>query len=167
MTEQFVEPMHSLFQAFGHNVPNTIARTLQVQLLHPSAKLPTRGSEHAAGLDLYAASWMPYGESMIQYDTGVAVAIPEGYVGLLIPRSSVTGTSLRLANSCGVLDPDFRGSIKFRFDALNLPDSEPNYGIGDRIGQLVIVPAPRFEPIQVDELPATTRGEGSFGSSGR
>jgi len=88
-----------------------VRKQLQFQLLHPDAKLPTRGSEHAAGLDLYAASWAFFGNNMIAYNTGVAVAIPEGYVGLVFPRSSVTGTSLRLGNAVAVIDSDFRGPI--------------------------------------------------------
>lgn len=167
MTEQFKEPMNSLFQAFGHSVPNTAERMLQFQLLHPEAKLPTRASDGSAGLDLYCHSANAYGKTMIEYNTGVAVAIPEGYVGLLVPRSSITGTSLRLANSVGVIDSDYRGPIKMRFDHNHLPDSDRPYDFGDKIGQLVIVPCPAFMPVKVDSLPETARGQGGFGSSGR
>lgn len=147
----------------------TIRHPLEFQLLHPDAKLPTRATDGSAGLDLYCHSSNPYGQSMVEYDTGVAVAIPDGYVGLVVPRSSISGTSLRLANCVGVIDSDYRGPIKMRFDFNHesLPDSDRPYQHGDRIGQLVIVPCPSFSPVAVEELPATTRGQGGFGSSGR
>jgi len=154
------------------DIPNGMASIvvrpeLQFQLLHPDSKLPTRATDGSAGLDLYCHSSNPYGKSMVEYDTGVAVAIPEGYVGLVVPRSSISGTNMRLANCVGVIDSDFRGEIRLRFDVLNYPDSAIDYDVGDKIGQLVIVPAPQFSPVAVDELPATGRGNGSFGSSGR
>lgn len=150
----------------GPEINSKPTASLPFKLVHPVARIPTRSTDGSAGLDLYAADWSPYGDHMIQYDTGVAVAIPDGYVGLVFPRSSITGTNLRLANCVGVIDSDYRGTIKLRFDVLHHDDSDPNYGVGDRIGQLVLIPAPRFEPVQVDELPSTERGEGSFGSTG-
>lgn len=145
-----------------------VVQTLSFKLEHPEAKLPTRGSAGAAGLDLYAVSEKPFGQNMLEYDTGVAVAIPHGYVGLVFPRSSITGTCLRLANCVGVLDPDYRGTIKLRFDFANHnQDSDRSYNVGERIGQLVIVPCMMWEPREVQELPETERGSGGFGSSGK
>lgn len=145
----------------------TFVESLAVQLLYPEAKLPTRGSEHAAGLDLYAAWVSGFGSRMLEIGTGIAVAIPERYVGLIFPRSSITVTSLRLANCVGVIDSDYRGEIKLRFDDVEYNDSERPYEVGDRIGQLILMPVPRFEPVQVESLPETTRGNGGYGSSGR
>lgn len=148
--------------------PPMVSYELQFQLLHPDSKLPTRATDGSAGLDLYCHSSNPYGKSMVEYDTGVAVAIPEGYVGLVVPRSSITGTALRLANSVGVIDCDYRGPIKLRFDFNHeaMPDASRPYQHGDRIGQLLIIPAPIFTPTAVESLPLTTRGEGGFGSTG-
>lgn len=140
---------------------------LQFQLKHPDAKLPTRGTEGSAGLDLYAVDWdMMEGIAALEYSTGLAVAIPEGYVGLLFPRSSITNVDIRLANCVGVIDSDYRGEIKMRFDRIGEGPVE-HYFAGDKIGQLVIVPCPRFDPVQVDSLPETQRGTGGFGSTGR
>lgn len=140
---------------------------LPVKLLYPEARIPSRASEHAAGLDLYAAWVSGCGSRMLEVGTGIAVAIPEGYAGFIFPRSSITATSLRLANCVGVIDSDYRGEIKFRFDDLDYNDSERPYEVGDRVGQLILMPVPRFEPIAVESLPETIRGNGGYGSTGR
>ncbi len=134
--------------------------------LYPDSKLPTRATPDSAGLDLYAHSETPYGSCMVEYGTGIAVEIPDGYTGFIFPRSSISGTSMRLSNSVGVLDPDYRGEVKFRFDSVNLPDSGPSYRVGDRIGQLILLATPRFEVVEVDEFSETVRGQGGFGSTG-
>ena len=91
------------------------------------------------------------------------MAIPTGYVGLLFPRSSVTKTDLRLANCVGVIDSDYRGPIKVVFDR----KGKRSYNVGDRVAQLVIVPAPHLDIIEVDELDDTDRGINGFGSTGK
>jgi len=150
-----------------HPITGYRSPKLSFQLQHPLAKLPTRANPTDAGLDLYAATETPFGRFMMEYDTGVAVAIPPGYVGLVFPRSSITGTCLRLANCVGVIDSGYRGTIKFRFDfAPHNDDSDRSYNVGDRIGQLVIVPCMLWEPTEVQELPGTERGTGGFGSTG-
>lgn len=154
--------------AARHIFPPSEKPTLSFKLCHPNAKLPTRANPGDAGLDLYAATEKPFGQNMVEYDTGVAVAIPPGYVGLVFPRSSITGTCLRLANCVGVIDSGYRGTIKFRFDFANHnQDSDRSYNVGERIGQLVIVPCMMWEPQEVEELPETARGASGFGSSGR
>ena len=157
-----VFPMNSENVASGPILPS-----LPCQLLHENAKLPSRGSEYAAGLDLYAAesTWLP--GPVLEYNTGVAVAIPSGYVGLLIPRSSVSNTSLRMANSVGVIDSDYRGAIKVRYDYVYMEGSEPNYDVGEKVAQLVIVPFLTMNPVQVNALEMTDRGANGFGSTGR
>lgn len=142
-------------------------RGLQVKRLYDDSKLPTRATPDSAGLDMYAHSETPYGSCMVEYGTGIAVEIPDGYTGFLFPRSSISGTSMRLSNSVGVCDRDFKGEIKFRFDDTNLPDSGPSYRVGDRIGQLILLATPRFEVVEVQELSETVRGASGFGSSGR
>ena len=104
-------------------------------------------------------------EKMMKYDTGIAVEIPPGYVGLLFPRSSVCKTGLSLANGVGVIDQDFRGSISFVFYK-NMQCIVP-YFPGDRIGQLVIVPIPAVEFVEAEELSETERGAGGYGSTGK
>lgn len=101
--------------------------------------------------------------------TGISVEIPKGYVGLLFPRSSVSAKPLSLANSVGVLDQDYRGEIifKFRFTGNSNIQWEKNaYKVGERIGQLLVLPSPQVELEEVDELEETKRGKGGYGSTG-
>ena len=131
---------------------------------HPLAVIPKRGTSGAAGFDLTAVI-LDVKETTLKYDTGIAVEIPPGYVGLLFPRSSVCKTGLSLANSVGVIDSDYRGSISFVFYK-DVPCIAP-YLPGDRIGQLVIVPIPEVDFVEVEELSETERGKGGYGSTGR
>lgn len=131
---------------------------------HPLAVIPKRGTDGAAGFDLTAVI-LDVKETTLKYDTGIAVEIPPGYVGLLFPRSSVCKTGLSLANSVGVIDSDYRGSISFVFYK-DVPCIAP-YLPGDRIGQLVIVPIPEVDFVEVEELSETERGKGGYGSTGR
>lgn len=131
---------------------------------HPLAVIPKRGTDGAAGFDLTAVI-LNVKETTLKYDTGIAVEIPPGYVGLLFPRSSVCKTGLSLANSVGVIDSDYRGSISFVFYK-DVPCIAP-YLPGDRIGQLVIVPIPEVDFVEVEELSETERGKGGYGSTGR
>lgn len=136
--------------------------------LYGDAKLPEKANPLDAGLDLVATSRTQIG-NILTYDTGISVAIPEGHVGLLFPRSSLSKYDLELCNSVGVIDSGFRGTIKAKFRQLTPNDftKKPKiYNIGDRICQLVIVPIPEVELETVDKLPESVRGMGEFGSSG-
>ena len=127
---------------------------------HPEAMIPVRGSVGAAAYDLVAVS-KTESNYYTEYDTGIAVAIPEGYVGLLFPRSSISKHyAMQLCNSVGVIDPDYTGPIKLRFRGYA-------YEPGDRVGQLMVMPNPDLEFEEVEELTSTFRGDGAFGSSGR
>ena len=137
---------------------------IKFKKLNQNAVIPKQGTAGAAGFDLTAVS-IEKNETMLKYDTGIAVEIPPGYVGLVFPRSSVCKTGLSLANSVGVIDSDFRGSISFVFYK-NTQCIVP-YLPGDRIGQLLIVPIPEVEFVEVDELSETERGAGGYGSTGR
>jgi dUTP pyrophosphatase len=97
--------------------------------------------------------------------TGLAVEIPEGYIGLLFPRSSISNTNFILANSVGVIDSSFRGEITFRFRKLH--NFQETYYSGSRIGQILIIPHPEVEFVESEELSETNRGTGGFGSTGR
>ena len=152
--------------------------------LHPKAVTPTYAKDGDAGLDL-TATGMFMGTNYIQYETGIAVEIPDGYVGLVFPRSSITkmAAGVSLKNSVGVIDSGYRGEIILRFDVpseshkcdaetfryitkdgfqeeLKIPQ------IGERIGQLIIIPYPTIRLEEVDELSSSDRGNGRFGSTG-
>ena len=137
---------------------------IKFKKLNPNAVTPRQGTTGAAGFDLTAVS-LKVTETTLKYDTGIAVEIPPGYVGLVFPRSSVCKTGLSLANSVGVIDSDYRGSISFVFYK-PMPCIVP-YLPGDRIGQLVIVPIPEVEFVEVEELSETERGSGGYGSTGK
>lgn len=138
---------------------------IKIKKLHKNAVIPSYAKEGDGAVDLTCISeeWND-DNSMVTYDTGIAVEIPIGYVGLLFPRSSVSKTSLILANSVGVIDSGYRGSIMFKY---RYPEEGMVYEVGERIGQLIILPYPKIEFEVVDELSDTTRGNGRFGSSGK
>lgn len=138
---------------------------------HEKAEAPHRGSAEAAGWDLTAAS-IAYADTRqyVEYDTGISVEIPEGYVGLLFPRSSVSKTDMTLRNSVGVIDSDYRGTIRMRFGTTKGATHVKLYQVGDRIGQIVIIPYPKVEWVEAgrdDSLLSTARGLLGFGSSGK
>jgi|DEB19_MinimDraft_3_1074340.scaffolds.fasta_scaffold00142_6 dUTP pyrophosphatase len=140
---------------------------MRFKKLTPTATTPTRGTPGAAGLDLYSDTeclLVNYATTMV--GTGVAVEIPEGYVGLVTVRSSLGKAGVSLVNAVGVIDSDYRGEIML---ALIYSASVGGHYVhrGSRIGQLVVVPAPLFDLQEVDELSETTRGTGGFGSTGR
>ena len=115
-------------------------------------------------MDLYAAEAMEDKYGNYVYLTGIALEIPAGFVGLLLPRSSVSKTSMALANSVGVIDSGYRGEIMLKYRQVG--DKNPIYRAGDRVGQLMIIPYPKVEFIEADELSTTDRGSGGFGSTG-
>jgi dUTP pyrophosphatase len=132
--------------------------------LSEKAVTPKYAKPGDAGMDLVATSLVK-NEIFYEYETDIAVEIPEGYVGLLFPRSSISKTKQILANSIGVVDSGYRGSLRLRFKKLDWDNGEV-YGIGDKVGQLVIIPYPTIELEEVNELSETNRGENGFGSSG-
>lgn len=138
---------------------------VKIKKMHVNAVIPRYAKPGDAGLDLTATSeeWNE-DKSMVTYGTGLAVEIPEGYVGLVFPRSSVSKTTLNLTNSVGVIDSGYRGEIMFKFRYL---EEGMVYDIGDRVGQLIIMPYPQVEFEEVEDLSSTERGEGGFGSTGK
>lgn len=136
---------------------------VKIKKLHPDAVVPKYAKPGDAGLDLTAVS-INATPHYIEYDTGLAFEIPDGYVGLLFARSSVTNKPLILKNSVGVLDSSYRGSVKFRFHEIHLLDH--GYEVGERIGQLIVLPYPEVELVEVQELSPSERGSGGYGSSG-
>jgi len=136
---------------------------VKVKLLTEKAKMPTRATNGSAGWDLYTTG-RTIKDGRMCYDTGVSMEIPEEYVGLIFPRSSIYKKTLRLCNSVGVIDSDYRGEIKFFFDFQALEGNE--YVVGDRIGQILFVELPKISLEEVKELSDTNRGDGGFGSTG-
>ena len=139
---------------------------VKIKKLNDAAVIPVRGTEHSAGMDLTAVSKEVVDNGKhgyVNYGTGLAFAIPEGHVGLLFPRSSISKTGLILSNSCGIIDSDYRGEVTMRFKHIKDTD---DYNIGDRIGQLIIVHYPQVTFEEVSELDETVRGTGGYGSTG-
>lgn len=169
---------------------------VKIKKLTENAVIPKYSLEGDAGLDLTATSKKCDEFGNMHYGTGLSFKIPEGYVGLLFPRSSNAKKDLLLSNSVGVLDSNYRGEVSFKFkpsvvlfDANGFaPDGKlgidndiftdivaptpknlldfQNYNIGDRIGQLIILPYPKIEFIETDDLGDTNRGDGGYGHTG-
>lgn len=135
--------------------------------LHESAVIPSYAKPGDAGLDLTCTSALltELEQGIIIYQTGISVEIPEGYVGLVFPRSSISKTGGMLTNSVGVIDSGYRGEIlvKVRYP---IGEYKGAYSPGDRVAQLVIIPYPQIEPVEAFELSQTERGTGGFGHTG-
>lgn len=140
---------------------------LAIQRLHPEAVVPTRAYPGDAGLDLAACERVTIGPGeRAVVGTGIAVAIPEGHAGLVLPRSGLAARhGLGKVNSPGLIDAGYRGEVKVIL--LNTDRAEPFVvEPGMRIAQLVVVELPELELDEVDELPGSARGDGGLGSSG-
>ena len=141
---------------------------LKFKKLSEKATLPVRAHKSDAGLDLTTIGISSVinecGQLMLVYHTGLAVEIPEGYVGLLFPRSSIYKKSLMATNSVGVIDSGYRGEIMMVLKATT--DVVPAvYKEGERFAQLVIVPIPEIEVVEAEELSESDRGENGYGST--
>lgn len=141
---------------------------LEVTRLREEGCLPTRAHEGDAGLDLYAAEAARLGPGeRASVGTGLAVAIPSGYAGLVLPRSGLAKRhGITLPNAPGLIDAGYRGELRVLL--LNADPMEPfDVAPGDRIAQLVVTPLADAEPVEVTSLDETSRGLAGFGSSGR
>jgi dUTP pyrophosphatase len=141
----------------------TMSIEVKIKKLHPDAVIPTYAKLGDAGMDLSAVdmNWDEHGNFV--YHTGLSMEIPEGYVGLLFPRSSISKTPHHLRNAVGVIDSGYRGEIMVKFGGNSHPS---NYTIGDRIAQIIIMPFPEVRFVEVLELSETERAGGGFGSTG-
>jgi dUTP pyrophosphatase len=144
---------------------NRLCLLLKVKLLFPDAMMPWRDNDNDAGLDLYC-----YGGTVIlkpgerkAINTGIAVAIPNGYVGRVLPRSGLAVKS-GIDVLAGVIDATYRGEIKVVL--INHGKDGKVFDPGDRIAQLVVQEIPIVQPMLVSELDETNRGSNGFGSSG-
>lgn len=156
---------------------------IRFKKLHPDAKLPVRGSAGAAGYDLYAATFEDVGDISI-YGTGLAVEIPEGYCGVIYPRSSGIFREERLHGPT-IIDSDYRGEVKLMFSTFSRYDGDKEeifewlrehdkdtelarsfFKPGERIAQLVVQPFVAIEPVWAETLSETQRDTGGYGSTG-
>jgi dUTP pyrophosphatase len=142
---------------------------VKIKKLHPNAVKQKYAKESDAGMDLVATEIIADTETQITYGTGLAIEIPDGMVGLIFPRSSIRNTDLQLSNSVGVIDAGYRGEIQATFNILHkqLTITPKIYKVGDRIVQIIIVPHPIIQIVEVDELSESSRGIGGFGSTGK
>lgn len=156
--------------------------------LNKKAVIPTKAHPTDAGFDMVAVT-KTVTDKYIEYDTGIATAIPEGHCGLIFANSRVSKYDLDLANAVGIIDSHFRSSIRFRYkyttqpskgiltdktkyfglvknvEFIEIPFHPKEFNVGDVVGQLIIIPIPDVEFVEVEELDETDRGEGGFGST--
>ena len=148
---------------------STLADVEELRFIRLSEKatLPTRGHDSDAGLDLYAAEGArisPGGR--VSVGTGLAVAIPDGLAGLVLPRSGLAlKHGISLVNTPGLIDPGYRGEVRVLLHNTDLT-SEFKLAAGDRVAQLILVPIAHASPLESDSLDSSVRGSGGFGSTG-
>lgn len=140
---------------------------LKFKKLQEDAVLPSYANPNDAGLDLTAISFTQEfdksGKLVLVYHTGLSVEIPEGHIGLIFMRSSVSQKSMSMCNAVAVIDCDYKGEILLKFKITT--DALPTiYQPGEKIAQLVVMPYPKMEPVIVEELAGEDRG-GGFGST--
>ena len=151
---------------------------VKIKKIYSDSILPTKAHGDDAGFDLYAHSKSYDDDGNVVYGSGVAMEIPQGYVGLVFPRSSNAKKDLLLSNSVGVIDSGYRGEITFKFKQTPQEFADASgtfvtyqytkdYGLGDRVGQIIIMPYPEIEFVEVGELSDTERGTGGYGSTGK
>lgn len=139
--------------------------TIKVKKLNPNAVIPSYSKPGDAGMDLTITREIENTTFQVSYGFGIALEIPEGYVGLVFPRSSVRNQDLILSNCVGVIDSGYRGELQATFKKTNGLDSV-KYNVGDRGAQIIILPYPQVTMIESNELSDTERGAGGFGSTG-
>lgn len=143
---------------------------VKIKRLVAEAVMPRKAHASDAGWDLVAVSWELDENGALVYGTGLAMEIPEGYVGLVFPRSSIVKKGLMLSNSVGVIDSGYRGEVMAKFklaEPLVERDGFGIYNVGERIAQLVIVKLPEVEMEETERLSESERGEGGYGSTGK
>lgn len=142
--------------------------TLKVKKIHEKAVLPTKAHSTDAGLDITCIDiTTEVGEDAVitlVYHSGIAIEIPEGYVGLLFMRSSISKKSISLTNAVGVIDSGYTGEVmgKFKVNTTSIPAI---YKPGEKFAQLIIMPIPTVNLEWAEELAESERGEGGYGSS--
>jgi dUTP pyrophosphatase len=152
------------------NKPNdsdlTFNVNVKVKKLVPEAVIPTYSKIGDAGMDLTITREIENTSFSVTYGFGIALEIPQNYVGLVFPRSSVRNQELILSNCVGVIDSGYRGELQATFKKTNGLDSL-KYKVGERGAQIIILPYPQVFMTEVPELSESDRGEGGFGSTGK
>lgn len=139
---------------------------VKVKKLHERSVLPTYAHEGDGCMDITAVSINIVEEATfgyVEYGTGLAFGIPSGYVMEIYPRSSISNTGLILVNSPCQIDSGFKGEVMVRFKWVK---GTKRYDIGDRIAQIKVVPYPKIEWIETEDIGNSDRGDGAFGSTG-
>lgn len=155
----------------GQNIINTQpvmsggGTLVKVKKLVPEAVIPSYSKVGDAGMDLTITREIENTSFSVSYGFGIAMEIPQGYVGLVFPRSSVRNQDLILSNCVGVIDSGYRGELQATFKKTNGLDSI-KYKVGERGAQIIILPYPTIYMTEVPELSNTERGSGGFGSTG-
>jgi dUTP pyrophosphatase len=139
---------------------------VKIKKLHPNAVIPSYAKESDAGLDLIATTIISNESESITYGLGVALEIPDGFVGLVFPRSSIRNMELVLSNSVGVIDAGYRGELQATFNKRSGFNSKA-YNVGDKVCQIIILPHPIIQLVEADELSDSERSSGGFGSTGK
>jgi dUTP pyrophosphatase len=137
---------------------------VRIKKLSETAVIPTYAKDGDAGMDLVATRIISNTTFDVSYGTDLAMEIPNGFVGLVFPRSSIRKYELVLSNSVGVIDSGYRGELQATFKTTGF---RPKYEVGDRGAQIMIIPHPPIEFDEVAELSDTERGDGGFGSTGK
>ena len=175
--QNFINELNSVFKQLSNDVAQTQYQAppttqinpqqliVKVKKLHENAVVPSYSKPGDAGMDLTITSVITNTEFDVSYGFGIAMEIPNGYVGLVFPRSSVRNQDLLLTNCVGVIDSGYRGEIQATFKKTNGLDSS-KYNVGDRGAQIIILPYPQVFMVESDELSDTERGTGGFGSTG-
>lgn len=164
-----ISDLNKVLLAIDNDIQNNamnINTSLKIRLkkLNPTAVTPSYSKDGDAGMDLTATTIMSNTIDQVTYGTGISLEIPKDYVGLVFSRSSIRKYDLELTNSVGVIDSGYRGEIQLTFNKVN--NKTTIYNIGDRVGQIMVIPYPKINFVESDELTITERGEGGFGSSG-
>lgn len=139
---------------------------IKIKKLRQNAVIPTYAKPGDAGKDLTCVTKEFNIKGQWVYGTGLAFEIPDNHVGLLFPRSSICKKDLSLSNAVGVIDSQYRGEVKFIFNETFHEGNPDVYNVGERIGQIIIMPYPTYEFVETDELSDSERGSGGFGSTG-
>lgn len=143
---------------------------INIKKLHPAAVIPTKAHTSDAGFDLTATSWQYDEYGNLHLGFGIALEIPNGYVGFIFPRSSQAKHDLAMANCVGVVDSGYRGEISAKFkraQSILSTGALKDYTAGDRAAQLIILPYPEITFTEVATLADSDRGAGSYGSTGK
>lgn len=146
---------------------------VKVKKLHENAIIPQYAKDGDAGIDLTATSKYYDESGNLCYGVGLAFEIPEGYVGLVFPRSSICKNAQSITNHVAVIDSGYRGEVVIKFKPTMMYPSHKknyeyiNYEIGDRLAQIIIMPYPQIKFVESKELSETARGLEGFGSTGK